>query len=115
MMLKIYHNTRCKKSRAGLKYLQDTGRAFEIVEYLKMPLHDDLLRQLILKLGIEPFALVRTQEALYKTNLKGKNLTADEWVKIMVQNPKLIRRPLIESDTRAVIGDPPENIERLFA
>jgi arsenate reductase-like glutaredoxin family protein len=54
------------------------------------------------------------QEAVYKQNFKGKNFTEDEWVKIMIENPKLIKRPIVVRGSKAVWGDPAEEIEALF-
>mgnify|MGYP006443972069 CR=1 FL=1 len=58
--------------------------------------------------------MLRTQEEYYKKNLKGKNISGDALIEEMVNNPKLIQRPIIETETRAVIGDPPEEIEKIF-
>jgi arsenate reductase len=66
-----------------------------------------------MKLNIKPFELVRTQEEYYRKELKGLNLTDEEWIREMTENPKLIRRPIVEGKYRAVIGDPVENIESL--
>jgi arsenate reductase len=113
-MIKIYHNPRCKKSRAGLEYLKNKGVDFEIVEYLKNPLTEEELKELLVKLNKKPQEMIRTQEAIYKQQFKGKNFTDDEWIKIMVENPKLIKRPIVVKDNKAVWGDPAENIEELF-
>ena len=73
MEYKIYHNTRCRKSRGGLKYLEDKGIEPEIIEYLKdEPFSEKSLSDVINKLGIKPQELIRTQEAIYKQNYKGK-------------------------------------------
>jgi arsenate reductase-like glutaredoxin family protein len=32
----------------------------------------------------------------------------------MVENPKLIKRPIVEGKYKAVLGDPAENIEQLL-
>ena len=58
--------------------------------------------------------MVRTQEAIYKSNFKGKNFTDDEWVKIMIENPKLIKRPIVVRGNKAVWGDPAEKLSILF-
>lgn len=109
-MLTIYHNPRCKKSRAGLEFLKSTGAEFRTRNYLLEKLTVDELRRLIMKLKIKPEELVRKQEELYRKELKGKNFTEDEWLRILAENPFLIRRPIIESRVKAVIGDPPEEI-----
>jgi arsenate reductase len=113
-MIKIYHNPRCKKSRAGLEYLKSKGVEFEIVEYLKSPITEDEFKDILMKLNLKPQDMIRTQEDIYKKQFKGKNFTDDEWVKIMVENPKLIKRPIVVKDYKAVWADPPENMDELF-
>ena len=113
-MIKIYHNPQCKKSRAGLQYLKERQVPFEIVEYLKNPITEKLLEGLLVKLNKKPLEIVRTQEEYYKKNLKGKVFNDHEWIRILIQNPKLIQRPIIEKEYKAVIGDPIENIESLL-
>jgi len=113
-MLKIYHNPRCKKSRAGLQYLQDKGLEPEIRLYLKEPLSEEELKNLLLKLNKTAFEMVRTQEQIYKQEYKGKEFTNDEWIKIIVENPKLLKRPIVETKYKAVWGDPAENIEEVL-
>jgi len=113
-MIKIYHNPQCKKSREGLQYLKERQIPFEIVEYLKNPITEKLLEGLLVKLNKKPLEIVRTQEEYYKKNLKGKVFNDHEWIRILIQNPKLIQRPIIEKEYKAVIGDPIENIESLL-
>ncbi len=113
-MVTIYHNPRCKKSRAGLQYLQTKTDDIQIVEYLKNPLSEEDLKKLLMLLNKKPQEMIRTQEAVYKQNFKGKNFTDDEWVKIMVENPKLIKRPIVVKGNKAVWGDPAEEIDKLF-
>ncbi|NOZ45773.1 MAG: arsenate reductase (glutaredoxin) [Chlorobi bacterium] len=113
-MLTIYHNTRCKKSRAGLEYIQKKGLDYKIVEYLKFPLTKDELKNIIQKLNVKPFNLIRTQEAIYKSDFKGKEFTDDEWVDILIQHPKLLQRPIVVNNNKAVLGQPAEEIEKIL-
>mgnify|MGYP001438333650 CR=1 FL=1 len=113
-MFHIYHNPSCKKSRAGLQLLKESGHTFDIVEYMKHPLTETEVEKLLVKLNKKPAELVRTQEDYYKKNLKGKKFEDHEWIKIILQNPKLLQRPIVEGQYKAVIGDPAENIETLF-
>ena len=113
-MIKIYHNPRCKKSRAGLKYLEDKGVEFEMVEYLKNPLTEDEFNDILVKMNIKPLDMIRRQEEIYRKQFKGKNFTDEEWVKIMIENPKLIKRPVVVKEYKAVWADPPENMDVLF-
>lgn len=113
-MIQIYHNPRCKKSRTGLQYVQEQTSDFEIIEYLKNPINESTLKVLLMKLNLKPHDMVRTQEAIYKSDFKGKNFNDDEWVKIMVENPKLIKRPIVVKGNKAVWGDPVDNLAVLF-
>jgi arsenate reductase (glutaredoxin) len=114
IMLKIYHNPRCRKSRAGLEFLKQKGSEPEVIDYIKNPLTEKELKQLIKKLGRKPMDIVRTQEELYKKDLKGKKLSDAEWIKILAENPRLIQRPIVEAENNAVIGDPAENINSIL-
>ena len=114
MAIKVYHNNRCKKSRAGLEYLQSKTTDFEIIDYIKLGVTKKDLEEMVLKMNISPSELVRTQEEYFKKELKGKSFTDHEWIQIISENPKLLKRPVIISKHRAVIGDPRENIDKLF-
>jgi arsenate reductase len=114
-MFTVYHNPRCKKSRAGLQYLIDKGMEHQVREYLKEPITEDELTTLVMKLHIKPEELVRTQEEYFRKKLRGLKLTDEEWIREMVENPKLIKRPIVEGKYKAVLGDPAENIEQLLS
>ena len=113
-MYTIYHNPRCSKSRKGLAYVQSKTDQVEVVEYLKDPFTQDSFKKILMKLNKKPFEMVRAQEAIYKSDFKGKNFNDDEWVKIMVENPKLINRPIVVKENKAVWGNPVEEIDVLF-
>ena len=113
-MIKIYHNPRCRKSRAGLQYLEEKGVEFELVEYLKNGITEEELKEVLIKMNVGPTEIIRTQEDVYKKQFKGKNFTDEEWIKILIENPKLIKRPIIVKGYKAVWADPPENMEKLF-
>ena len=113
--MKIYHNPRCSKSRQTLALIEGKTNEFEIVEYLKNPLTNKEITVLLSQLNIKAIELVRTQETSWKENYKGKELTETEIINTMVNNPKLIERPIVVKDNKAIIGRPPENVLSLFA
>lgn len=112
--MQIYHNPRCKKSRETLQILEEKGADFEIVEYLKNPPSEKELKVVLSKLDIKPEALLRKGEKIFKENYKGKELSDTEWIKAMVENPKLIERPIVIKGDKAIIGRPPKNVLELF-
>lgn len=109
-MIKIYHNNRCSKSRSGLEILKKSGKDFQIVNYLENIPTKAELKSIINLLGIKPIDLVRKNEAIWKANYKNKELNDDIIINAMLENPKLIERPIVINDNKAVIGRPPENI-----
>lgn len=113
-MITIYHNPRCRKSRAGLQYLQDKGIEPEIVEYLKNPLSKKEIKEILKKLGKSPVEMIRTQEEVYRNIYKGKNLSDGEWIEALAEYPKLLQRPIVVEGDKAVLGDPAENIEEIL-
>lgn len=109
-MITIYHNPRCSKSRLGVQALEEHGKEFEIVKYLDTPLTFDELKTIIEKLGISPLKLVRQNEAVWKSNYKGKTLSNDELIQAMIDHPKLIERPIVVYGNKAIVGRPTEKI-----
>lgn len=114
MSVKIYHNPRCGKSRETLQLIRDKGIDPAIHEYLKEPLTSSQLEELINLLGIEAKDLVRTTEAIYKEQFKGKDLSAAEWIEAMVAYPKLMQRPIVVNGNKAILGRPPENVDKIL-
>ncbi len=110
----IYHNPRCSKSRTGLKILKDHGIEPVVIEYLKNTPSKSELADVLKKLGKRPEEIIRKNEKIFKENFKGKNYSDDEWLEILVNNPKLIERPIVVRGDKAVVGRPPEAIESLI-
>ena len=113
-MVTIYHNPRCRKSRETLKLIEDSGKPFQIVEYLKQPLDAAGLKRLTEMLGIGASALIRKNEAIWKEQYRGKELSEAEVLKAMETHPKLMERPVVVLGDRAVLGRPPENVLELL-
>lgn len=113
-MITILHNPRCRKSREGLQILEASGQHFEVVNYLKTPLTAPQLKNIISKLNIAPIDLVRTNEAIWKSDYKGKPLDDDAVIAAMLTHPKLIERPIVVTETNAVVGRPAEKINDII-
>jgi len=109
MTTKIYHNPRCSKSRQTLQLLNDQGVQPEVVEYLNAPPSAAELTEMLKLLGIGPRQLMRKKEAEYKAaGLDNPALSDEELIALMAANPKVIERPIVVKDGKAVIGRPPE-------
>ena len=112
--MKMYHNPSCSKSRICLEFLQAEKMEFVLLSYLKNPLSVEELQDLLAKLKLKPSQLVRRNEVIFKEAQKASMLTEDEILQLMVDNPKLIERPIVEVDGKAVVARPIERLEALL-
>ena len=108
----IYHNPRCSKSRETLALLKEKGVEPQVVLYLETPPDAATIKQLLKMLGMSsPRALMRQKEDLYKSlNLADDSLDEAALIQAMVENPKLIERPIVVHGGKARIGRPPEAV-----
>lgn len=116
MNVRLYHNPRCSKSRAALQLLRDAGVEPEIVEYLKTPPTAAELDAICTRLGMPPQRLVRFKEDVAR-NLGLK--PTDErpraaWLRLLVEHPVLIERPIAVKGRVARLGRPPEAVLELL-
>lgn len=117
MKVIIWHNPRCRKSREGLKYLQENSIDFEIRNYLEKPPNTEELKKALNLMGLTARDLIRKGEQEYKDlGLKDKAISEEKLISYMSSNPKLIERPIIidPGSNRAVMGRPIENLEKFF-
>lgn len=113
--LRLYHNPRCSKSRGALELLEQRGLTPTIVRYLDTPLDGKQLRELLDKLGEGPRALLRQSEAEYQAlGLDDLSLDDEQLIAAMVAHPKLIERPILVANDRAVVARPPERVLELL-
>ncbi len=110
----IYHNPRCRKSRETLEMIKNAGLEPEVHEYLKKPLDKNQLKDLLKKLDKSAEELVRKNEVEFKENYKGKDLSENDYLDMIVKFPKLLERPIVVDNNRAIIGRPPENVLTLL-
>jgi len=109
-MTTIYHNPRCSKSRQCLAILEEKNEDLNIIKYLDTPLSEEKLSKIIDLLGIKPIDLVRKNEAIWKQEFKDKPLTENDLIRTMCEYPKLIERPIVIKNNKAIIGRPPEKV-----
>ena len=115
MKTTIYHNPRWGKSRDSVRILSDKNIPFTIIEYLKKPLKVKQLKHIIKLLDLNAFDIVRTTEKDYKdNNLEALSDDEQKLLEAIEQFPKIMQRPIIIHGKKAVIGRPPENINKIL-
>jgi len=115
MKARIYHNSRCSKSRGALALLTERGADLQIVDYLEHPPKRATLAALLRKLGVPAREIVRTDEPEFRAAVaSGCGLSDDELLDLLAAHPRLLQRPIVEVGERAVIGRPPERVLELL-
>jgi len=110
-MVRIYHNSRCSKSRATLALLEEHGGKVEVINYLDTPPSAAELAALLKLLGMSARELLRTGEAEYLSlGLDDPALDEASLIAAMVAHPKLIERPIVVANGKAALGRPPEAV-----
>lgn len=113
--IKIYQKPTCSKCREAIGILKDRGVDFEAINYYETPLDAEQLLLLIEQLGIAPRQLLRKGEQVYRDlNLGNTDLSDDELIRLMVEHPDLIQRPIVVRGNKAVLARPPQNVEELL-
>jgi arsenate reductase len=93
-----------------LALLENSGKDFEVVKYLDSEITAEELKGVLSKLGLKPIDLIRKNEAIWKSDFKGKTITEEDLINAMITHPKLIERPIVINGNKAIIGRPPESI-----
>ena len=110
MPVTILHNPRCSKSRQSLELLNKHGVDIKVIQYLKNPPTPSEIKSILKKLNLSPSEILRTGESRFKElAISLEEISDDELIALMIENPILIERPIIFDHQKAVIGRPPEN------
>ena len=111
MTVRIYHNSRCSKSRETLALLEARGQVCEVVNYLDTPPSSAELTQLLDMLGMTPRELMRKGEPEYRElGLDDPSLDETALIAALASHPRLLERPIVVVNGKAAIGRPPEAV-----
>lgn len=116
IMIKIYHNPRCQKSREALQLLESKGVAHEVRLYMRdeESMSFAEFEEVLEALDMDALDLVRTKETLWKEEYKNLELDEEEIILAMIENPRLMERPIIVNGDKAVVARPAEKMEEVL-
>ena len=113
--LTVYQKPTCTKCRTTLRLLNERGAEFEAINYFETPLTEADLRVLLKKLGLTAREILRKDEPVAKQlGIGKKDFSDEELIALMAKHPDLIQRPIVVRGDQAVLGRPPENVEKLL-
>ena len=108
--MQMLHHPYCTKSCAALDFVKANNLSADIVDLTQQKPTREFLLELLQKLKVSAFEIVRTSEPVYVKKFEGKTLSDDEWIDAIVANPILLQRPIFIEGDRAVIGRPVEKV-----
>ena len=113
--LTVYQKPTCTKCRTTLRLLKERGAEFEAINYYETPITEADLRGLLKKLGLTARDILRKDEPVAKQlGIGKKDFSDEELIVLMAKHPDLIQRPIVVRGDQAVLGRPPENVEKLL-
>lgn len=111
----IYEKPTCSTCRKVVKALEESGVDFEKVNYYIKPFTKPKLQTLLKKMKMQPSELLRKNEQAYKDlKIKEKNLTENQILDLMVKNPDLVQRPIVEKGDKAILARPAERLKEIL-
>lgn len=113
-MITIYHNNSCSKSRTALQEITQSGNEFEVINYLEEVPSIAELKAILIKLNVRPFDIVRKTEKIYLEKFKDKNLSDEEWIIALHENPILLQRPIVVNGAIAVVARSEDELDKII-
>ncbi len=111
----IYQKPTCSTCRQVLKLVQESGHAFTAVNYYETPLSKTKLKELLKKGRLNARDVLRTKEEKYKTlGLAKADKSEEELIELMIANPDLLQRPLVEQGRTVILARPAETVKQLW-
>jgi arsenate reductase len=113
--MEMWFNPRCSKCLVAKEALDEAGLTYELRYYLDEPPAADELRQVLDRLGLEPWEICRTGDAAglgVDLDLPRDASARDAWIGVMVEHPALIQRPLmVTDDGQAWVARDPDSVD----
>ena len=116
MKITLYHYPKCSTSNAALSFLRSQNIEPELILYCEKGLKRQEILNLMQLLKIsKPLDLIKRNGLTYRyLGLAHKNLLDEELIDVIIKNPKLLQRPIIIYDNKAVIGKNEEVLENFL-
>ncbi|MFI6771021.1 arsenate reductase family protein [Streptomyces sp. NPDC050355] len=116
--MEIWLNPACSKCRSAVQILDDAGAQYTVRKYLEDPPDAGELREVLARLGLEPWDITRTQEAEAKElglkDWERSDAARERWIAALAAHPRLIQRPIITADDgSALVGRTEEAVREV--
>ncbi len=114
-MITIYHNPRCGKSRTACDFFTSNNNEFAVFLYLQLGLNRERIEEILEKGNYQPLDIIRVKEDVFKTKFKDKNLSREDYINALIENPILLERPIVVGLEKAMIVRSEESLHAAIA
>ena len=114
MLITIYHNPNCSKSRATLEIIKEASLTVSIVDYLTTPPDKATLKKILVALGLTAIDIIRQGEQAWTESRLTEDSSEEALIQLLVDKPILLQRPIVTRGDKAIIGRPPKNVLSLI-
>ncbi|NRQ34607.1 arsenate reductase family protein [Nonomuraea sp. NN258] len=117
--MEIWINPGCSKCRSALSLLDAESVGYTVRRYLDDPPSPDEIREVLGRLGLEPWDITRTGEPvaaeLGLAEWPRDAAAREKWIEALSTHPILIQRPIITADDgSAVVGRSEEAVRSVL-
>lgn len=110
----LYHYPKCGTSRKALNYLTEKGHKPDIRLYMKEEFTKEELTDLLSLLGMSPIEIIRTNNQVFKEQIKDESLSDEKLIQLMLENPGIIQRAILVHNQKAVVARPIEKMDEIL-
>ena len=106
-MIKVYCYERCTTCKKALKWLDDHGVSYELLDIKTEHPDEKTIRELHLKSGLPLKRFFNTSGLLYKSLELSKKLPSmpeDEQYRLLASDGMLVKRPLVVTSDSVLVG-----------
>ena len=111
--VELYVHPTCTSCRNAQAWLDEHQVPYERRDYFRDRFTRDELAGILATIGLTPRAVLSKRARAYKELVGDRELTDDRLLDLMIEEPTLLRRPLIISGHEAVIGFDRKGLERV--
>ena len=106
-MIKVYCYERCTTCKKALKWLDENGIDYKLIDIKEDHPDDKKLRQFYKKSGLPLKRFFNTSGQLYRElelSKKLPDMSEDEMFKLLASDGMLVKRPLLIADKKVLTG-----------
>lgn len=109
----IYYSTNSVRAKQALAYAKSEGLAIQPIDILKTQLTGTQIAELANRLGIEVKDLVNQEHPAYAKKFEHVELSSDDWIKMIRQNPEIMKQPIALRGNHTILVETPSDIMKI--